>query len=88
MFGIKIMKKADYEKMKIEYEQYNDAICVNEEMAKTIDKLTQTINAQNTECRVGAWCEGCKHKKYAYKAGDYNYYCDKHLHELCPEWEK
>lgn len=88
MFGIKIMKKSNYERMKMACEDYNGIMEDNRQMKKTVEKLTKIINAQNNGCRVGTWCEDCKHKKYARTKGwDYEYYCGKHLHEICPEWE-
>ena len=88
MFGIKIIKKSDYERMELTCEDYSSVIEDNRQMNETIKKLTKTINEQNTGCRTGTWCEDCKHKKYARTKGwDYEYYCGKHIHEICPEWE-
>ena len=72
----------------------------------TIKQLTEEINQQTTECKVGPWCKDCKHRKSApidsftnyesnwfsnsyagFKDQKYIYYCGKHTHEICPEWE-
>ena len=30
---------------------------------ETIKQLTEEVNQQTPECKVGAWCEGCKYRK-------------------------
>lgn len=73
---------------------------------ETIKQLTEEINQQTPECKVGPWCEDCRHMKAApvdsfinyesnwfsnsyagLKEPKYIYYCGKHTHEICPEWE-
>ena len=63
----------------------------------------QQISAEVKDCKVGPWCKDCQHIgtddadllgerlfEYMYikeKAGRVTY-CKKHLHEICPEFER
>lgn len=111
MFGYILIKDEDYER----FQKYKKEISdlkeelkkeqENHEIAnKEIVRLTSEISAQIKDCKVGPWCDGCKHKAYANTGKVRNHpqlgypycivdgkniqYCKKHLHDLCPEREQ
>ncbi len=69
-----------------------------------VKRLADEISAKVEDCHIGPWCDGCEHKMKAvmknreirYNGGWVNtideeeavVYCGKHLHEMCPEFEK
>lgn len=69
---------------------------------KEVKKLANEISAKVGDCSIGPWCNGCEHKmeavikKKSYDctnmwtsySGESVIYCGKHLHEICPEFEK
>ena len=112
MLGYILIKKNEYKK---EIEEYKKEISnlqgeltrelENHEIAnKEIIRLTSEISAQIKDCKIGPWCNGCKHKAYASTGkiktdpnlgypyciidGNDIQYCKKHLNSLCPEREQ
>ena len=73
-----------------------------DELEKEVKRLEDIISAEVKDCKVGIWCKDCQHMEcdhsetYGYimnspyvnaTAGEVQY-CKKHLHEICPEFEK
>ena len=83
-----------------EYERLKTYALIKEEHEREIINLTNQISAQVTDCNVGPWCDGCKHRGSAdvydatrYMTGHWTVvrdkkiqYCKKHLREVCPEF--
>lgn len=44
----------------------------NDNLNKEIERLTDEINAENTDCNVGSWCNECKYSSIAYMANRNN----------------
>lgn len=74
------------------------------ELTKKIKELTAELSAKTQDCQVGQWCVDCKHRgdillpdhaeeflfgsSFAEIYGDHVQYCKKHLHDICPEFER
>ena len=72
------------------------------ELEKEVQRLSALISAETKDCHIGVWCNDCKHKGFDSapikkpelfgwvtrgQTGEVTY-CKKHLHEICPEFEK
>lgn len=67
MFGIKIVGKNKYDALltrindltnKCKTLEADKSLC-----QKSIEQLTEEINKQTPECKIGIWCEDCKYRK-------------------------
>lgn len=103
MFGYLLVKKEEYKSLKNENSKLKDQLKLEKEdhetTKETVNRLCNEISGKTSECNVGPWCQDCQHKKFAQigKAKrnfwgtaayyDGTYYCGKHTHDLCPEWE-
>ena len=79
--------------------QLDDEKKDHEVTKSTVRKLSEEISGKTSECNVGPWCQDCQHRKFAQIGKvkenswgiaayyDGTYYCGKHTHDLCPEWE-
>ena len=79
--------------------QLDDEKKDHEVTKSTVRKLSEEISGKTSECNVGPWCQDCQHRKFAQIGegrknywditlySDGVYYCGKHTHDLCPEWE-
>lgn len=98
-----LVKKEEYENLKNENSklknQLDDEKKDHEVTKSTVHKLSEEISGKTSECNIGPWCQDCQHRKFA-RIGegrinywnitlysDGVYYCGKHTHDLCPEWE-
>jgi hypothetical protein len=46
---------------KSEYYDLLDRKWINEELEKEIKRLEYQLNARERTCKIGPWCENCKH---------------------------
>lgn len=107
MFGYTLIKEKDkiqieydFEKLQIEIKKLKK----DKEIAnKTIEKLTSEISSQTKDCKIGPWCDECKHMATASIGESKSFitpfsqyftiteetirYCKKHINEFCPERE-
>ena len=66
-------------------------------------RLAALISSETKDCKMGPWCKDCQHRgkdiaqvhEMSIMWGDYVVaeageviYCKKHLHEICPEYER
>lgn len=103
MFGYLFVKKEEYKDLKNENSKLKDQLDAekkdHEVTKSTVRKLSEEISGKTSECNIGPWCQDCQHKKFAQIGEDRKnywgltvysdgvYYCGKHTHDLCPEWE-
>lgn len=103
MFGYLFVKKEEYKSLKNENSKLKDQLKLEKEdhetTKETVNRLCNEISGKTSECNVGPWCQDCQHKKFAQIGKvkknswgiaaycDGTYYCGKHTHDLCPEWE-
>jgi hypothetical protein len=74
-----------------------------EELLEETQRLAELVSAQVTDRKVGPWCRDCMHIGHDYSESHtrdwtgFAYavehigkvqYCKKHLHEICPEFER
>lgn len=69
-----------------------------------VKRLSELISSQNPDCKVGPWCKDCAHigrdsSEVHYYTPSIEFgcaktvageviYCKKHIHDMCPEFEK
>lgn len=103
MLGYLLVKKEEYENLKNENSklknQLDDEKKDHEVTKSTVHKLSEEISGKTSECNIGPWCQDCQHRKFVQIGegrinywnitlySDGVYYCGKHTHDLCPEWE-
>lgn len=70
-------------------------------LEKECQRLADLITAETKDCKMGPWCKECSHRgveysqveedgffgSYVVAEGGNVYYCKKHIHEQCPEFE-
>ena len=65
MFGYTLIKEKDKMQIEYDFEKLQNEIKKlkkDKEIAnKTIKQLTSEISTQTKDCKVGPWCDGCKH---------------------------
>lgn len=87
-----------------ELERLRDCESMKNELEKEVQRLAELISSETKDCKVGPWCDDCKHirtdrsrigpyvsfsgMKYFKEVAGVVKYCAKHLHELCPEYEQ
>ena len=49
---------------------------MNRELELEVQRLSKEISAQNTNCKVGAWCKDCAHVKYDKATVEHDYEYD------------
>lgn len=107
-------KKYEIKKLEEEKLELQDALEASENARKAlreeVERLSNIISSNTTDCKIGPWCKTCKHIEYdsaKYKTydrygndryGNDRYsrfmhdgkisYCMKHMHDLCPEFER
>lgn len=72
---------------------------MNSALEEEIKRLSSLISSQNSDCKIGPWCNDCIHvgrdrsvvydggSPYAEKVSGEVIYCTKHIHDMCPEFE-
>ena len=63
MFGLKIIKEEHYDNLKGSYQTLSNDYRI---ALSSIKQLTEEISGQTKDCKMGPWCEGCKHRRYVY----------------------
>ncbi len=86
-----------------EYDRLRDCELMKIKLEEEVSRLSELISSKVEDCKVGPWCKGCRHtgqdssKLYAWDCLGESYvkevagevqYCKKHLHEVCPEFER
>lgn len=91
------LRKADEENAEL-----REVERLNKELEAEVERLAELISSEVKDCKVGPWCNDCQHVGYdsakVYDSGIFGryveacagsvQYCKKHLHEICPEFEK
>lgn len=87
--------------MFISKSKYEQLIAEKKALCDEVQRLAEQISAQVTDCKIGPWCNKCKHlgrdiagtpffdgsSCYVMIDGSEVVYCAKHLRSLCPEYE-
>ena len=86
-----------------EYKRLKNCERMRETLEKEVERLAELISSEVEGCKVGPWGKDCNHvgddeatvlgrtdyglPYVAERAGQVQY-CKKHLHEVCPEFER
>ena len=85
-----------------EYKRLLDSDQIRQNLEQEVKRLAELISAEVKDCKVGPWCNGCKHigkenadlpasapfgPMYIKEKAGRVIFCKKHLHEICPEFE-
>lgn len=88
---------------RLELEKLRDDARMKIQLEQEVQRLAELISAEVKDCKIGPWCSGCRHHGtdrsvlsmagvmghpfVCASAGEVSY-CKKHIHEICPEFER
>lgn len=75
----------------------------NTSLRGEVDRLAELVSAKVSDCKVGVWCNDCRHigheeasylceygncfEVWEKRVAGKVQYCKKHIHSICPEFE-
>lgn len=97
------INKNKYDRLKQCEDMLRECTHMKHKLEEEVKRLADAISDKVEDCKVGFWCKDCKYVGYDHsEIKDYDtygdlyirevagkvQYCKKHLHEVCPEFER